>query len=233
MIKILVIEDDASVLDNLEDILTLENFQVFTAKNGREGIDVALRQLPDLVVCDVMMPEMDGYAVVKCLREEPATKTIPFIFLTAKAERLDYREGMESGADDYVTKPFRPQELINAIEVRLARHASLMQPYHDETKRSTNLSKQLKDSTELANIKENLLDQLSQDLREPLSNVNLALHMLGKAQTDVERERYLSILRQEYAREMRLLKDVANLREMVTAENLQVLQKFNLLRKQD
>ncbi len=233
MIKILVIEDDASVLDNLEDILTLENFQVFTARNGREGVDMALRQLPDLVVCDVMMPEMDGYAVVKCLREEPATKTIPFIFLTAKAERLDYREGMESGADDYVTKPFRPQELINAIEVRLARHASLMQPYHDEAQRSTNLSKQLKDSTELANIKENLLDQLSQDLREPLSNVNLALHMLGKARTDVERERYLSILRQEYAREMRLLKDVANLREMVTAENLQVLQKFNLLRKQD
>ena len=233
MIRILVIEDDASVLDNLEDILTLENFQVFTARNGREGVDVALRQLPDLIVCDVMMPEMDGYAVVKCLREEPATKTIPFIFLTAKAERLDYREGMESGADDYVTKPFRPQELINAIEVRLARHASLMQPYHDETQRSTNLSKQLKDSTELANIKENLLDQLSQDLREPLSNVNLALHMLGKAQTDAERERYLSILRQEYAREMRLLKDVANLREMVTAENLQVLQKFNLLRKQD
>ena len=233
MIRILVIEDDASVLDNLEDILTLENFQVFTARNGREGVDVALRQLPDLIVCDVMMPEMDGYAVVKCLREEPATKTIPFIFLTAKAERLDYREGMESGADDYVTKPFRPQELINAIEVRLARHASLMQPYHDEAQRSTNLSKQLKDSTELANIKENLLDQLSQDLREPLSNVNLALHMLGKAQTDAERERYLSILRQEYAREMRLLKDVANLREMVTAENLQVLQKFNLLRKQD
>ncbi|MGD1931371.1 MAG: response regulator [Leptolyngbyaceae cyanobacterium] len=233
MIKILVIEDDASVLDNLEDILTLENFQVLTAKNGREGVDVALSQLPDLIVCDVMMPEMDGYAVVKCLRDEPATKTIPFIFLTAKVERLDYREGMESGADDYVTKPFRPQELINAIEVRLARHASLMQPYHDETQRSTNLSKQLKDSTELASIKENLLDQLSQDLREPLSNVNLALHMLGKAQTDVERERYLSILRQEYAREMRLLKDVANLREMVTAENLQVLQKFNLLRKQD
>ena len=233
MIKILVIEDDASVLDNLEDILTLENFQVLTAKNGREGVDVALRQLPDLIVCDVMMPEMDGYEVVKCLREEPATKMIPFIFLTAKAERLDYREGMESGADDYVTKPFRPQELINAIEVRLARHASLMQPYHDETKRSTNLSKQLKDSTDLANVKENLLDKLSQDLREPLSNVNLALHMLGKAQTDVERDRYLSILRQEYAREMRLLKDVANLREMVTAENLQVLQKFNLIRKQD
>ncbi|MGD1941654.1 MAG: response regulator transcription factor [Leptolyngbyaceae cyanobacterium] len=233
MIKILVIEDDASVLDNLEDILMLENFQVFTAKDGREGVDVALRQLPDLIVCDVMMPKMDGYEVVKYLRADPATKTIPFIFLTAKAERLDYREGMESGADDYVTKPFRPQELINAIEVRLARHASLMQPYHDETQRSTNLSKQLKDSTELANIKENLLDKLSQDLREPLSNVNLALHMLGKAQTDAERDRYLNILRQEYAREMRLLKDVANLREMVTAENLQVLQKFNLIRKQD
>ena len=156
MIKILVIEDDASVLDNLEDILMLENFQVFTAKDGREGVDVALRQLPDLIVCDVMMPKMEGYEVGKYLRADPATKTIPFIFLTAKAERLDYREGMESGADDYVTKPFRPQELINAIEVRLARHASLMQPYHDETQRSTNLSKQLKDSTELANIKENL-----------------------------------------------------------------------------
>lgn len=229
MTTILVIEDDLSVLDNLQDILSLEEFTVFTAQNGREGVKAALKHQPDLILCDVMMPEMNGYEVVKTLRENPGTQTIPFIFLTAKVERGDQREGMESGADDYLTKPFRPSEVVNAINVRLARHNVLMQPYHNETERTQTLEKQLEANKELANIKENLLTKLSEELREPLGNVNLALHMLGKATTDVERARYLIILKQEYAREMRLLKEVANLQEMVTPGNLQVLRKFNLL----
>lgn len=229
MTKILIIEDDPAVLDNLEDILTLEGFEVVTASDGRQGVETALQHAPDLILCDVMMPEMDGHEVVQVMRERPETKTTPFIFLTAKADRLDQREGMESGADDYLTKPFRPSEVIRAIQVRLERHAALMQPYHNETERTKTLEQQLKDNTELSGIKDNLLTKLSEDLREPLGNVNLALHMLGKATTDVERERYMNVLRQEYAREMRLIKDVANLQEMVTPDNLKVLRRFNLL----
>ena len=129
----------------------LEDFTVITAKNGREGVEAAFEQLPDLILCDVMMPEMDGYEVVKAIREEPKTKTTPFVFLTAKAERGDQREGMESGADDYLTKPFRPSEVINAINVRLERHNILMQPYHDEAERTQTLEKQLQETKEPAN----------------------------------------------------------------------------------
>jgi len=229
MTKVLIIEDDPAVLDNLEDILTLEGFKVVTARDGRQGVEAALQHAPDLILCDVMMPEMDGHEVVQMLRERPETKTTPFIFLTAKADRLDQRDGMESGADDYLTKPFRPSEVTRAIRVRLERHATLMQPYRNEMERSKTLEQQLKDNTELSSIKESLLNKLSEDLREPLGNVNLALHMLGKATTDAERERYINVLKQEYAREMRLLKDVANLQEMVTPDNLKVLRQFNLL----
>lgn len=229
MTTVLIIEDDPAVRDNLEDILTLEGFQVITANDGHQGVEAALQHQPHLILCDVMMPKMDGHEVVKTLREQSATQNIPFIFLTAKADRLDQREGMDLGADDYLTKPFRPQEVTRAIAVRLERHAALMQPYQDEAERSKTLAEQLKNNDELSNIKENLLTKLSEDLREPLGNVNLALHMLGHAKTDHERERYINVLKQEYAREMRLLNDVANLQEMVTPDNLKVLRQFNLL----
>ena len=229
MTKILIIEDDPAVLDNLEDILTLEDFQVVTATNGVQGIEAAQQHQPDLILCDIMMPQLDGYGVVTALRANPQTQNIPFIFLTAKADRLEQREGMELGADDYLTKPFRPQEVVKAITTRLDRHAALMQPYYDATQRSTSLEKKLQDSSELADLKANLLTKLSEDLREPLGNVNLALHMLGNAKTEAERDRYINVLKQEYAREMRLLKDVANLQEMITPGNLKVLRQFNLL----
>ncbi|WOD40278.1 response regulator [Nodosilinea sp. E11] len=229
MTKILIIEDEPSVLDNLQDILTLENYAVVIAHNGRQGVEAALEHRPDLILCDVMMPEMDGFEVVKVLRETPTTQTIPFIFLTAKADRLDQREGMDLGADDYLTKPFRPQEVLRAIRTRLERNAALMQPYRDEAERAKTLTQQLHDNTELATMQENLLSKLSEDLREPLGNVNLALHMLGQAKTEADRDRYINVLKQEYAREIRLLKDVANLQEMLTPDNLKVLRQFNLL----
>ena len=230
MNKVLIIEDDPSVLDNLEDILMLEDFQVVTAKNGRHGVEAAKQHQPALILCDVMMPEMDGHDVLKALREEPATSNIPFIFLTAKAHHLDRREGMELGADDYLTKPFRPNEVIKAIRVRLERHAAAMQPYQAEVSRSQVLEQQLQTKASLSEIKESLLNKLAGDLKEPLGNVNLAIHMLEKAKTDTERDRYINVLKQEYAREMRLLNDVANLQEMVTPDNLKVLRQFNLLR---
>lgn len=119
--KILLIEDQAPMRRNLALMLELEGYEVLTAENGRRGVEQALTHRPDLVLCDVMMPELDGYGVVQTLRENPATATLPFVFLTAKGERSDVRMGMNFGADDYLTKPVIRDDLLSAVEVRLAR----------------------------------------------------------------------------------------------------------------
>jgi DNA-binding NarL/FixJ family response regulator len=121
MKKILVIEDEPEMRRNLLTILRLEKFQPLGAENGRIGLELVHKENPDLVICDVMMPEMDGYAVLDALRESPATASLPFIFLTAKGEKIDQRCGMNLGADDYLTKPVSKTDLLNAIHSRLLR----------------------------------------------------------------------------------------------------------------
>jgi EAL domain-containing protein (putative c-di-GMP-specific phosphodiesterase class I) len=125
MTKILVIEDEESVRENLLDLLEAENFETLTAENGLIGINLALSFMPDLILCDMMMPEMDGLGVLTAVRQDPATATIPFIFLTAKSAHADFRQGMDMGADDYLTKPFTRSELLRAIMNRLERQATL------------------------------------------------------------------------------------------------------------
>ncbi|MEG3894114.1 MULTISPECIES: response regulator [unclassified Microcoleus] len=125
MTKILVIEDEKSIRENILELLEAENFQGIGAINGRVGIKLAIEQIPDLILCDMMMPEVDGHCVLKALRSEPLTATIPFIFLTAKADKSDVRTGMELGADDYITKPCTPQELLKAIAIRLEKHKTI------------------------------------------------------------------------------------------------------------
>lgn len=119
MKKILVIEDDTIMRENTAEILELANYQVVTALNGRVGTALAKETEPDLIICDIMMPELDGYGVLHILSKDPKTASIPFIFLTAKAEKSEIRKGMELGADDYLTKPFEDKELLSAIEARL------------------------------------------------------------------------------------------------------------------
>lgn len=121
MRTILLIEDDADMRDNTAEILELANYRVLKAENGRRGVELARQEKPDLVLCDIMMPELDGYSVLHLLGRDPATAELPFIFLSAKAERGDVRKGMDLGADDYLTKPFEESELLNAIEGRLKR----------------------------------------------------------------------------------------------------------------
>jgi CRP-like cAMP-binding protein len=119
MKKILLIEDNTDVRENIAEILELANFNVITAVNGKEGVDKAVNQQPDLIICDIMMPELDGYGVLHILSKNKNTAQIPFIFLTAKTEKDDFRRGMNMGADDYLTKPFEDTELLDAIESRL------------------------------------------------------------------------------------------------------------------
>ncbi|MEH2380625.1 MAG: EAL domain-containing response regulator [Nostoc sp.] len=125
MPKILIIEDEEAVRENILDLLEAEGFQTLAAANGRIGIHLAISEVPDLILCDIMMPELDGYGVLKALREDTSTATIPFIFLTAKSAKSDFRQGMDMGADDYITKPFTRSELLSAIMNRLEKYATL------------------------------------------------------------------------------------------------------------
>ena len=124
--KILVIEDEPEMRRNLTTILRLEKFEVSQAENGRIGLDLARKNVPDLILCDVMMPEMDGHGVLQALREDSKTANVPFIFLTAKGEKADQRSGMNLGADDYLTKPVAKDDLLSAISARLKRNDQLL-----------------------------------------------------------------------------------------------------------
>lgn len=117
--KVLIIEDNNDIRENVVEILELAGYTVLAADNGKTGVDLALKNTPDIILCDIMMPELDGYGVLYLLNKNPQLAAVPFIFLTAKAERTDFRKGMEMGADDYLTKPFDDIELLSAIESRL------------------------------------------------------------------------------------------------------------------
>lgn len=119
MKKILIIEDNDNIRENTAEILELSNYQVITAENGKIGVERAIREKPDLIICDIMMPELDGYGVLHAIHKNATIKNTPFIFLTARTERGDFRKGMELGADDYISKPFSGTELLNAVDSRL------------------------------------------------------------------------------------------------------------------
>jgi CRP-like cAMP-binding protein len=119
MKKILLIEDNEDIRNNTAEILELSNYKVFVAENGKIGVEKAIAEKPDLIICDIMMPELDGYGVFHAIHKNDNIKNTPFIFLTAKTERSDFRKGMEMGADDYITKPFTGTELLNAVDGRL------------------------------------------------------------------------------------------------------------------
>ncbi len=235
---ILVIEDEPQVRNNIQQILELSDYRVLAAENGRIGLQLAKTALPDLIICDVMMPEIDGYEVLAALRENNATATIPFIFLTAKVERTDLRQGMELGADDYLTKPFTAEEVLKAVEIRFQREAAHLERLKLEREKAEELSQQIQQallkiegSQQLANLKEELLNKLIANISDPVSNINLAIQMLKNATSEPQRDRYLKILQQECDREMQLLKEVTELQTLLTPENAAILHKFNLLNK--
>lgn len=129
MKKILLIEDNKDVRENTAEILTLAKYNVLTATNGKEGVETAQKEKPDLIICDIMMPVLDGHGALHLLSKNEETASIPFIFLTAKSEKTDFRKGMEMGADDYLTKPFDDVELLSAIETRLKKNDILKKEF--------------------------------------------------------------------------------------------------------
>jgi CheY-like chemotaxis protein len=155
MKTILVIDDNTEIRENTAEILSLAGYNIHTAENGKKGVELAIKEKPALIVCDIMMPELDGYGVLHLLKMNPGTENIPFIFLTAKTERTDFRKGMEMGADDYITKPFDDIELLKAIEIRLKKLDIMQAQYAPGEKGANDLMKDLKGSGLLALNPEN------------------------------------------------------------------------------
>lgn len=132
MKKILIIEDDLTIRFNTTEFLKEEGFEIITAPEGVTGVQLALESVPDLILCDISMPRMDGYEVLKTLHSIPATSSIPFIFMTAKAQKDELRLGMQLGVDDYITKPFTFDELLASVKVRLEKHEKLIRSYESK-----------------------------------------------------------------------------------------------------
>lgn len=163
MKKILLIEDNPEVRENTSEILSLANYEVLVAENGKVGVDMAQRHKPDLIICDIMMPELDGYGVLHILSKNEQTAAIPFIFLTAKTEKSDVRKGMNLGADDYLTKPFDDTDLLNAIEARFRKNA-MQQKHYDLS--AEGLDNFIKDAQSVLNVKDLAKDRKVKTLKK-------------------------------------------------------------------
>lgn len=149
MKKILLIEDNHEIRENTAEILSLANYEVVEAENGKVGVDLAKKELPDLIICDIMMPQLDGYGVLHMLSKNTATSSIPFIFLTAKSEKEDFRKGMNLGADDYLIKPFDDVELLDVVEMRLKKNEILKTEFQKNVQGIDNFIQEAKGYEEL------------------------------------------------------------------------------------
>lgn len=161
--RVLIIEDNNDIRENVVEILELAGYAVFAANNGKTGVDLAMKHLPDITLCDIMMPDLDGYGVLYMLNKHPATSAIPFIFLTAKADRVDLRKGMEMGADDYLTKPFDDMELLNAIESRLKKKETQQNFY---SKSLDQLNTIISKNSGLAELKKTIQERKSRQFKK-------------------------------------------------------------------
>ena len=216
MKTILVIEDELNVRESLIDLLEVEGFKAISAESGRIGLTIAHDVHPDLILCDVRMPDIDGYKVLKNLREHSDTRATPFIFLSAYTAKLDMRRGMELGADDYLFKPFTADELLGAISARLNKQAALIQQLSTPTIIPVLPSTSSEDG---------LLNYFYQELRNPLSNLNLVLHWLGHC-TSEEVDHLVEP--QEYSREISVLQQIRPLLAHLTPESTRLLESCHI-----
>jgi len=237
MEKILVIDDDAEVRENLKEVLTLADFEVFCATDGDAGIRLAREVEPDLILCDITMPQMDGYEVLDCLQSIPEISTIPLIFLTGNSEPEQQRQGMELGADDYIIKPFDISTLLASIQIRLVKQNRVkqqLQKERDITKQFQKLVQESRrttlDKENMLNVKDKLLDKVVENLGDSVNKINLACKMLGQSSSlNSQEQQYLAILQEETQRQIKLIDEVVELQSLLKPENVEILQRYNLL----
>lgn len=194
MKKILVIEDEPEIRKLIRRTLRHQNFEVTEAKDGQQGVLLAQSLLPDLILCDIMMPNLNGYEVLKTLRQNPVTETIPFIFLSGKSEKIDWRQGMVLGADDYLTKPFTIQELIEAVSTRFEKQVAI----------------ERQSQKKLDELRENIIHSLPHELRTPLNGILGFSQMLLEDYDDIERDQALKILESIHSSGERLYQLIQN-----------------------
>ncbi len=173
MYKVLVIEDEIDIRANLVEMMTLEHYQVYESANGEEGIAMARQVQPDVILCDIIMPKADGFQVLFELRNDRPTATIPFIFLTALADRSSNRHGMRLGADDYITKPFSAGEVMDAIRTQLTKRNQIAQEYEER----------------LETLRRNIIHVLPHEMRTPLAGIIGCAEFLSMEGEKIEPER--------------------------------------------
>ncbi|MEM9485444.1 MAG: response regulator [Cyanobacteria bacterium P01_F01_bin.116] len=207
MVKILVIEDEVEIRSNLLELLELEGYSVVGADNGVTGLLGAVEHNPDLIICDVMMPELDGYDVLRALRQDPKTLGIPFIFLTALANKGDIRQGMVLGADDYLTKPFTRSDVLSAVETRLQKQAASQfhQAQITELQREIQQFRAGLDSTQT-----DLLMELRQHLKDAAIKLDIVSSILKTLPPGEQRERSIALVQSVCATEIKMLTKIPN-----------------------
>lgn len=234
MKTILVIEDEQPVRESILDLLEAEGFHGIGGENGNVGVQLAQEHHPDLILCDVRMPDLDGFSVLAQLRKSPETAGIPFIFLTASGTKADQRQGMELGADDYLTKPCTATDLLGAVSGRLAKYEALAERLAQKVgsvkaeKVETSADHVQTDVPPISGTRDGLLNHFYQELRNPLSNINMALHLLKLER--IGQESTIATVQREYSRELTVLQEVYKLRDYLIPESAELLRDCNLVR---
>jgi DNA-binding response OmpR family regulator len=230
--KILVIEDERATRSNLLKFLESEGYTAIGAENGRLGIQSAQDNLPDLIICDILMPELDGYDVLTELQKEPETAAIPFIFLTVATDAEHFRQGMQLGADDYLSKPATSAELRAAINSRLKKQEAVIQKYAGETEPVEMLEEKIQQLEQFISAKNSLMNYFLQRERDLIFSLQETIEQLHQEDKDSNQSLLLGNLQQDFTRILALINQVSELQQILTPENIDILQQFNFLQNQ-
>ncbi|MFM7427195.1 MAG: PleD family two-component system response regulator [Elainella sp.] len=232
MAKILVIEDERTTRANIVNFLEAEGFKTLAAENGRLGIQLAQEHLPDLIICDILMPELDGYDVLTTLQQESQTASIPFIFLTVTATEAGFRQSLDLGADDYLSKPITSEQLRTAILAQLRKQENLQasMSYGEAGRPALSPSPDLH---QLLQAKDRLFDQLSSQLKQHLGSLSWTVQTLKSAakssakstadSAELETELRINELQDVTMRMLVLINEVTALHHLLTPENSEAL----------
>ena len=213
--KILVIEDEKDVRLNIVEILASGGFDSTSAETGLTGIELAKETSPDLIICDIKMPDFDGYSVLQELRQNQTTTMIPFIFLTAKADKADIRQGMNLGADDYLTKPFRRTELLETIAARLKRHSTQLE-----------FQRKVEELRDINHQKDDFVSTITHDLRAPLTTIKVALQLTEAMPNN--RKQYTEIALAACTQGEELIQNLLDLYQLESGETLATPEPLNI-----
>lgn len=236
MEKILVIEDELGVRENLVEILQLAQYEVLVASNGIEGVELTRQHRPDLIICDVMMPQMDGFEVLETLQADPELATIPLIFLTAMADLQNLREGMDLGADDYLTKPFEINELLISINSRLRKRHYINQQIEREKIHAEELetlaqakSKAAADVEKTLIIKDKFITKLIDKHQRLITALEETLAKLRQQVQTSNLEDALLPLEDHIQQQKKLMQEAIAIQTLLQQPNLDLLQDYDLI----